>query len=137
MEDTIEHSLKKILFISVETSLAAVTTPKDVSNHSDETETRSVETEKTKKTNVVVEKSTEKSVESKKSSTNVNDEEEIDDVEPDAEMSEAEDGLVEEIFDDEEEEEEEVVEPQNQHQDVDTSRLLASGVSVTIVEKSR
>ncbi len=110
-----------------------------MSNQSDETELRSVETEKTKKTNVgVVEKSTEKSVETKKSSTNVNnDEEEIDDVEPDAETSDAEDGLVEEIFDDEDEEEEEVVEPQNQHQDVDTSRLLASGVSVTIVEKSR
>ena len=109
-----------------------------MSNQADETESRAVETEKTKKTNVVVvEKSTEKSFENKKSSTNVHDEEEIDDVEPDAEMSEAEDGLVEEIFDDEEEEEEEVVEPQNQHQDVDTSRLLASGVSVTIVEKSR
>jgi len=110
-----------------------------VSNQSVETESRPVESEKTKKTNnVVVEKSTEKSIESKKSSTNANDEEEIDDVEPDAEMSDADaDGLVEEIFDDEEEEEEEVVEPQNQHQDVDTSRLLASGVSVTIVEKSR
>ena len=48
--------------------------------------------------------------------------------------------LVEEIFD-EEEEEEAVEEPQqdaeSSRQDLDTSRLLAAGVSVTIIEKSR
>jgi hypothetical protein len=49
-------------------------------------------------------------------------------------------GLVEEIFD-EEEEEEAVEEPhedtESSRQDLDTSRLLAAGVSVTIIEKSR
>ena len=68
---------------------------------------------------------------------------EIDDVEPDT-MFIDEDNLgdnnededeeeEEEDEDEEEEEEEEIVEPK--HEEVDTSRLLASGVSVTIVER--
>ena len=48
---------------------------------------------------------------------------------------------MEEIFDEEDEEEEAVEEPQqdaeSSRQDLDTSRLLAAGVSVTIIEKSR
>ena len=132
---TFQSSTTTISF-PVEEPTETVAAPKEVSNQ--------VEADVAPETEpALVDKRTDKS---DKKSTHVPtaEEEEIDDVEP----GEDED-LVEEIFD-EEEEEEEVVEPQNeqpepqpqqqqqhQQQELDTSRLLASGISVTIIEKSK